>query len=145
MRRYASIMLTAALLFLSGSACAPAADGWEDLARTPPMGWNSWNTFRLEINEELLRSPQTINDDPYGEGWVMKVKLPNMSANLKNLLSSDLAKKWLQQVQTNLLLRMSDANIGLLYQDGGVPVDGMAKNIDSDHWEDIIKEFFLTD
>jgi len=32
---------------------APA--GWDYLAKTPPMGWNSWNTFRLKINEELVR------------------------------------------------------------------------------------------
>ncbi len=30
-------------------------DGWNELARTPPMGWNSWNTFRLEINEDLVK------------------------------------------------------------------------------------------
>ena len=32
-----------------------ADDGWDDLARTPPMGWNSWNTFRLQINEDLVK------------------------------------------------------------------------------------------
>ncbi len=26
-----------------------------DLAKTPPMGWNSWNTFACDINEELIR------------------------------------------------------------------------------------------
>lgn len=26
------------------------------LARTPPMGWNSWITFELEVNEGLIRS-----------------------------------------------------------------------------------------
>ena len=25
------------------------------LARTPPMGWNSWNTFRMDINEDLVK------------------------------------------------------------------------------------------
>ena len=29
--------------------------GFEKLALTPPMGWNSWNTFRLEIDEELVQ------------------------------------------------------------------------------------------
>ena len=24
------------------------------LAKTPPMGWNSWNTFGEEISEELI-------------------------------------------------------------------------------------------
>lgn len=27
-----------------------------DLAKTPPMGWNSWNTFACDINEDLIRS-----------------------------------------------------------------------------------------
>ncbi len=32
-----------------------AQDTWDDLAKTPPMGWNSWNTFRLDINENLVK------------------------------------------------------------------------------------------
>ncbi|MGK5739315.1 NPCBM/NEW2 domain-containing protein [Micromonospora sp. URMC 103] len=31
---------------------APAAS---ELARTPPLGWNSWNTFGCDINEKLIR------------------------------------------------------------------------------------------
>ena len=27
----------------------------EHLALTPPMGWNSWNKFRCDINESLIR------------------------------------------------------------------------------------------
>jgi hypothetical protein len=26
-----------------------------ELAKTPPMGWNSWNTFACNINEQLIR------------------------------------------------------------------------------------------
>jgi hypothetical protein len=29
-------------------------------------------------------------------------------------------------------------------QDGGVPVAGMAKNIDGEKWDLLLKEFFLT-
>jgi len=43
------------LTILGWSNCFATADGWESLAQTPPMGWNSWNTFRLEINEDLVR------------------------------------------------------------------------------------------
>ncbi len=25
------------------------------LAPTPPMGWNTWNTFQTKINEEMLK------------------------------------------------------------------------------------------
>src|ERR1700757_4277161 len=28
-----------------------------------------------QVNESLADKPETINDDPYGEGWLVKVKL----------------------------------------------------------------------
>jgi len=31
------------------------AQKFENLAPTPPMGWNSWNTFETNINEELVK------------------------------------------------------------------------------------------
>ena len=31
------------------------AQKFEGLADTPPMGWNTWNTFACDINEELIR------------------------------------------------------------------------------------------
>ena len=29
----------------------------------------------IEINEELVVTPQHVNDDPYGDGWFVKIKL----------------------------------------------------------------------
>jgi len=31
----------------------------------------------VEINEELGASPEKINEDPYGEGWLIRVRLSN--------------------------------------------------------------------
>src|ERR1051325_2172006 len=31
------------------------AQKFEGLALTPPMGWNSWNTFQTDISEELVK------------------------------------------------------------------------------------------
>lgn len=31
------------------------AQKFEELAKTPPMGWNSWNKFACDINEEIIR------------------------------------------------------------------------------------------
>ena len=39
-------------LFLSVTIYAQKFDG---LAKTPPMGWNSWNGFRCDVNEKLIR------------------------------------------------------------------------------------------
>ncbi|MCP4449936.1 MAG: hypothetical protein GY809_00625 [Planctomycetes bacterium] len=47
--------LVGVLITLGMSLSLAVASGWDDLAQTPPMGWNSWNTFRLDINEEVVR------------------------------------------------------------------------------------------
>ena len=33
----------------------------------------------IEVNEALSDSPERINEDPYGEGWLVKVKLTDTS------------------------------------------------------------------
>ena len=39
----------------------------------------------LEVNESLSDSPERINDDPYGDGWMVKVRLTDQS-ELESLL-----------------------------------------------------------
>jgi glycine cleavage system H protein len=31
----------------------------------------------LEFNEDLESSPETINEDPYGKGWIIRIRLTN--------------------------------------------------------------------
>jgi glycine cleavage system H protein len=33
----------------------------------------------IEVNEALANSPEKINEDPYGEGWLVKVRLSDPS------------------------------------------------------------------
>ena len=33
----------------------------------------------IAVNESLSQSPETINDDPYGEGWLVRVRLSDPS------------------------------------------------------------------
>ena len=42
----------------------------------------------IEFNDSLERSPETVNSDPYGEGWMIKIKFSN-PAEIEELLSSD--------------------------------------------------------
>jgi len=59
------------------------------------------------------------------------------------LVSGTLARRWMEEVREKLLSKMN-YNLGLVYQDGGLLVDGMAKSLDQDKWDEIAKEFFLT-
>jgi glycine cleavage system H protein len=42
----------------------------------------------LEFNEDLEDAPESVNDDPYGKGWMIKLKLTDPSS-VNNLLSAD--------------------------------------------------------
>jgi glycine cleavage system H protein len=39
------------------------------------------------VNEALAGSPEAINDDPYGEGWMVKVRL-NDPAEVESLMDA---------------------------------------------------------
>jgi len=41
----------------------------------------------IDVNEMLKDSPEIINKDPYGEGWIAKIKIKN-KAELNNLMSA---------------------------------------------------------
>jgi hypothetical protein len=45
-------------------------------------------------------------------------------------------------VKENLFSRMN-YNLGAVSQDGGVPVDGIARNLDRERWDEIAREFLL--
>lgn len=42
----------------------------------------------IEFNDELESTPETVNSDPYGKGWMIKVKVSN-TADFDALLSAD--------------------------------------------------------
>jgi len=42
----------------------------------------------VEFNDDLESSPDTVNGDPYGKGWMVKVKFSDAS-EMEDLLSSD--------------------------------------------------------
>lgn len=42
----------------------------------------------LEFNEEIESNPELVNSDPYGEGWMVKIKLSDV-AELEDLLTAE--------------------------------------------------------
>lgn len=45
----------------------------------------------IEFNDELERKPESVNTDPYGDGWMIKVKMSDAS-QLGDLLDSEAYK-----------------------------------------------------
>ncbi len=42
----------------------------------------------LEVNSKLADAPETVNSDPYGEGWIIKMKVANQG-EVAGLLSAE--------------------------------------------------------
>lgn len=51
-----------------------------------------------EINEGLKDNPDSINKDPYGEGWLILVTPSNLKSELKNIMDHQAAVDWYKTV-----------------------------------------------
>ena len=46
----------------------------------------------IAFNDDLESNPESVNSDPYGAGWMIKIKIANMD-EVEGLLSSDSYKE----------------------------------------------------
>jgi len=105
---------------------------------SPVSGWV------VEKNEAVLQDPSLINNSPYGEGWLFKVKPSKLSSQLHNLLTGRAVHQW-QDVVTSQFRRFFSTTPALMMQDGGVLLDGLADRCSDEEWNAIANEFFLTE
>ncbi len=47
----------------------------------------------VEVNDELLDSPELINDDPYGEGWIAKIEPSDLEGDKVRLMDAEAYRK----------------------------------------------------
>jgi glycine cleavage system H protein len=50
----------------------------------------------LEFNDALPESPETINEDPYGDGWMIKVEMSDKD-ELKDLMDAEEYTEYVEQ------------------------------------------------
>jgi len=98
----------------------------------------------VAVNDAVANSPRAAFEDPYGKGWLFKVKSTNLSSNLKNMIPGSMVGEWFENVRQTLANRGLAPGSAPLYADGGEPVQGFAKAIDPEGWDDLAREFFLT-
>jgi glycine cleavage system H protein len=98
----------------------------------------------VEINNELLQNPAKVNESPYKEGWILKIRPNALRQNLKNLLHGETAKNWLENARSQFVLRFAD-EVGPVCQDGGELIDNAGELLTDAEWNEVLKEFFMTD
>ena len=61
----------------------------------------------VERNEKLFDKPDLINEDPYGEGWIAKIKPTNLERDLQDLVTGEEAVQKLKEY-----IEREDVNCG---------------------------------
>jgi glycine cleavage system H protein len=53
----------------------------------------------IAVNEKLNDSPEMVNQDPYGEGWIIKLKMKNKE-DLNLLMTSSEYEKYVESLES---------------------------------------------
>jgi glycine cleavage system H protein len=101
----------------------------------------------VAVNSAVLKSPQILCSDPYGRGWLLKVRVPDRKRNQKNLLCSGVARAWMEQQVRDVRARALPA-LGLdlaLPEDGGpAGCVGFARMLAPENWDEVASELLLS-
>jgi glycine cleavage system H lipoate-binding protein len=97
----------------------------------------------VEINEEVLKNPALLREDPYGKGWLVMVHAPDEESTRRNLLPTPLVRSWMRDA-VRRLYALQPQLAGASAADGGVPVTDPLGNLRGVSWERTTREFFLS-
>ena len=97
----------------------------------------------IAVNDALGSAPGLVNDDPYGGGWLAKVRVPPSSKALRSLMWGSAARAWMDRVSTDLTAAFTP-DLGPVSQDGGAPIHGFARGISQEYWDDVARKFLLS-
>jgi glycine cleavage system H lipoate-binding protein len=128
----------------TGTRLEQGEKGWRFLINSKPVDFLSpVGGEVVAVNEDAARNPSLINKDPYGDGWLVKVKVPEIDKNLRNLLSGALATAWMKECAEILHRRIGShaPNIDL---EGNLPADGIARAAFPDSWDNLVAGILMT-
>lgn len=97
----------------------------------------------LEVNPRLDHQPSLATDEPYGRGWLVKMRVRDLSGSLRNLMSGSLARRWMEDARERLDLQVV-ALSGSVLQDGGETVADFARHLSEEDRKRLVHEFLLT-
>jgi len=96
----------------------------------------------VAVNEQLRGDPALAQGEPYGEGWILRLRPRSRRAELRGLLHGRTALAWRDAVRNSL---GGPSPLGALSQDGGEWIPGFGDRLDDAAWERAHRELFSSD
>ncbi len=97
----------------------------------------------LQINAEVLNNPALLRQDPYGEGWLLSVHVPDEESTGRNMVPKGMIREWMRDAAERLY-GLQPSLAGAVAADGGRPADDLLAAIPNADWKQVTAEFFLT-
>jgi glycine cleavage system H lipoate-binding protein len=97
----------------------------------------------VAVNQEVVRNPGLVRQDPYGRGWLLAVYVPDEETTARNLVPKGLVREWMRE-SVERLYAHQPILAGAVAADGGVPAEDLLGEMPGANWKDLTGEFFLT-
>jgi glycine cleavage system H protein len=97
----------------------------------------------VAVNDAAAQRPEQLRD-PYGAGWLFKVKAPHLDRDRKALRAGARAHAWLEEAAAALASRL-EPELGHVLQDGGTPIHGLARALAGDDWPELARRLLAPD
>jgi hypothetical protein len=97
----------------------------------------------VEVNQAVLASPEILCSDPYGSGWLLKVRVEDRNRNQRNLLCGGLARAWMEQKVREVRARARPVaeTRSALPEGGASPgCTGFAQVLAPENWDELVGE-----
>ncbi len=98
----------------------------------------------VAVNTRAAGQPDALARDPYGEGWLVKIRPARLAGQLPHLKAGRAARRWLDEVCDELSTTLTPA-LGYVSQDGGELVDGLARAAAGDRWPVLARRLLLAE
>lgn len=98
----------------------------------------------IQLNKEALKNPSLILSDPYGKGWLMRIKPRAEDVSATKHFLVDRPAEWLKE-QAMLIRDFISINSQQLQpvvlQEGGLPIEGVLQQFDESVWNEFNQRF----
>lgn len=102
----------------------------------------------VDVNYDLAESPELINADPYGKGWICKIKPSSWSAETNVCLMAEAATKWTEKEVERFrdflavsMKKLTSEPAMVILQDGGELRDHTLTQLPEEVWKDFQENF----
>jgi len=100
----------------------------------------------VSCNEELLRHPQLVNEDPFASGWAVRMRGDKVREERRGLLRGKHARSWFRgEVDRLIATALGETALAPALPDGGALVKDLHLHIDDKAWSRLKETSFEPD